>query len=186
MPRAVGSRQSGQTLNVGGALTIAGTASGGGTAVIENGATLTADGTLSLTAVQFASGAESLVLGSPTSVTSTLAGFGTGDTIDLVKLVANGESFANGTLTLLSGSKQVAQLTLAGSYTSNNFTLTSDGHGGTDIGFVAGAHAATAQDFGLPQDASGWLPQHVAAESGAWLAAPEQVNDLIILHHPMA
>jgi len=163
--------QSGQTLNVDGALTISGTASGGGTAVIESGATLMADGALSVTSVQFSGGTESLVLGSATSVTSTLSGFGIGDTIDLVKLVANGERFADGTLTLLSGSTQVAQLALAGNYTSNNFTLTSDGHGGTDIGFVAGAHAAMAQDFGLPQDATDWLPQHVPAESGGLLDA---------------
>jgi hypothetical protein len=177
--------QSGQTLNVGGALTISGTASGGGTAAIDSGAKLTVDGALSVASVQFTGGTESLVLGSPTSVTSTLSGFGTGDTIDLVKLVANGEHFAHGTLTLLSGSMQVAQLTLAGNYTSNNFTLTSDGNGGTDIGFVAGAHAATAQDFGLSHHASGWLP-HVPAESGGWLTAPPHVDDWIPLHHPMA
>ena len=155
----------GSTLNVAGALTVTDNAGGPGTAVIEHGGVLTVDGKAGVGEVQFAGRAAALVVGSPTAVSSTLSGFGAGDTIDLVKLLANGESFANGTLSLTAGGSVVATLALAGNYTSNDFTLTSDGNGGTTIGFTGGAPP---HDFGW-QDAAatpafaeaGWAGAHM-------------------------
>jgi hypothetical protein len=129
-------------LDAAGSLTFAGNVTGSGSVTIDSGATVTAGGNLHVASLVFgAGGAEQLILDAPTAVTSTLSGFGTGDTIDLVNLIANGVSFANGTLSLLEGTSVVASLTLAGNYTSNNFTLASDNNGGTTIAYVAGAGA---------------------------------------------
>ncbi len=90
-------------LEVGGTLTFISTAEGTGHVRIDRGATVTAGGALSVSEVVFGPGGGAhLVLDAPGSATSTLAGFGTADTIDLVKLAVNSDSFANGTLTLQS------------------------------------------------------------------------------------
>ena len=168
----------------GGTLAVHADIIGAGNATIDAGATLDAFGTLAVASVVFAGASASLALDKPTDATSTLSGFGAGDTIDLVRLLANGESFENGTLSLTEGGSVVATLALAGNYTSNDFTLTSDGNGGTTIGFVGGP---TPHDFGW-QDAgatrafaeAGWAgghmpvtedwvtPLHVPAHFAGW------------------
>jgi hypothetical protein len=59
-----------------------------------------------------------------------------GDTIDLQNLQADELNFANGTLTLQDGGVTVDTLLFSGDYSSTNFTLTSDGSGGTLLSFV--------------------------------------------------
>jgi hypothetical protein len=76
--------------------------------------------------------------------------------------MANGVSFANGTLSLLENNSVVASLTLAGNYTSANFTLTSDGHGGTDIGYAT-------QGAGVAPPEAGWADRGISHELG-WAA----------------
>jgi hypothetical protein len=150
----------GTKLSTAGTLTFNGTVDGNRSVTLDSGSTVTADGALGVASVVFgAGGAEVLALGEPTAVTSTLSGFAAGDTIDLVKLLANGVSFSNGTLSLLENKSVVASLTLAGNYTSANFTLTSDGHGGTDIGYVA--QAAGPASTGVSHEL-GWAVGHFA------------------------
>jgi hypothetical protein len=168
----------------GGTLTVHADVTGAGNATINAGATLDVFGTLAVAGVDFAGAGATLALDKPTDATSTLSGFGAGDTIDLVRLLANQESYSNGTLSLLEGSSVVATLAFAGNYNSNDFTLTSDGNGGTTIGFTSGA---APHDFGW-QDAAaaptfaeaGWAgghipltedwtpPLHVPAHSAGW------------------
>ena len=72
---------------------------------------------------------------------STIGGFAAGDAIDLGGFVySSGEVLAfaengahtQGLLTVADGA-QVAKLTLLGNYTSSDFTLSNDGHGGTFV-----------------------------------------------------
>ena len=125
----------------GGTLALAGNVAGSGTIWLQSGGTLDAQGALGGVSVVFADNA-TLVLGAPNSVTSTLSGFGRGDLIDLQHLKADSLSFGAGTLTLMQGSTIVDRIYLAGSYGTANFALTDDGHGGSDIGFVASEAAA--------------------------------------------
>jgi hypothetical protein len=107
------------------------------------------------TSVSFgAAGDAGLVLDSGSTVTGTISGFAATDRVDLINLVANGASFANGTLSVLENSTTVTTLFLTGDYTSASFSLSSDDHGGTDIHFVAAAAAPV-----LPRSdpaAGGW------------------------------
>jgi fibronectin-binding autotransporter adhesin len=124
----------------GGTLTLHGGTSGTGTVAIASGATLVADGALSVTNLDFTGAGATLVLMTPTDVTSSLSGFGTGDVVDLEKLVATTLTYAGGTLTLLNGTQIVDTLSLTGSYTATDFTLQSDGSQGTDL-LYAGTQA---------------------------------------------
>jgi hypothetical protein len=85
-----------------------------------------------------------LHLDSGAHIVGTISGFHLGDAIDLGGLAFNASSStlswtqrtsganASGTLTVKEG-KSSMTLTLVGSYTSGNFSVTSDGHGGTLI-----------------------------------------------------
>jgi hypothetical protein len=85
--------------------------------------------------VHFA-GNGALDLGAPGVFAGLIAGFGAHDLIDLLHAPATGVSFANGVLKVQNGAATVASLHLAGSYTSANFRLTTDNHGGTLIHYV--------------------------------------------------
>jgi Bacterial Ig-like domain len=74
-----------------------------------------------------------VTLATPTTLTRTIAGFAYGDTIDLIGTAATRATYSDGELTALKGGKTVAVLNLMGSYTTSDFILGSDGHGGTDI-----------------------------------------------------
>ncbi len=82
-----------------------------------------------------------MLLRAPLAVTSTIAGFRTGDIIDLAKLDATALDFAGGTLTLSNGTTSLDELTFRGAYTAADFALSADGHGGTDVAFAAVAPA---------------------------------------------
>jgi hypothetical protein len=167
----------GALVALGGTLTLHASVSGSGTATIAAGATLLANGTLGVARVDFASGGDTLVLGKPADVTSTLSGFGTGDVVDLEKLIATTLTYAGGTLTLLDGAQVVDTVSLAGHYKAADFTLQSDGNKGTDI-LYAGPPATEfgavgVQDLGLagllPDE--GLIPYAHAGEAAvpAWL-----------------
>ncbi len=68
-----------------------------------------------------------------TASTGTISGFAKGDVIDLINTAATSVTYSSGKLTVLNGSTTVTVLNLAGSYTTSEFDLSSDGHSGTDI-----------------------------------------------------
>jgi len=147
----------GTTLTAHGTLDIAGALGGAGTLELTRNVTVIATGTLNVAAIDFGMyeiGQKTLVLDKPAEVTSTISAFHSSDTIDLVGLLANGVSFANGTLTLLENNTAVGSLALAGDYSSANFTLTADLNGGTDLNFVPPKQ---------PEQSSGYGAWHVAA-----------------------
>ena len=105
----------------------------GGTAVISGSVA-------SGQTVNFAVPGGDLALANSSTFAAIISGFGAGDTIDLGGFVYSAgtetSSFAeaanntSGTLTVVDGGIQ-AQLTLAGSYVTSNFTLATDSAGGT-------------------------------------------------------
>jgi hypothetical protein len=110
--------------------TLNGSIEGAGTLTVGSGGTLSLDGAVSIATILFATGGqETLTLGTPTAVTSTFAGFGTGDQIDLIGLQATLLKYANGTLTLLNANHTVIDtLTFSGDYTKADFALQADGN----------------------------------------------------------
>lgn len=120
----------GETLTFAGSLNVAGTLSGG--------------------LATFASGHhETLAIGSHASVTTTLSGFATGDTIDIAK-IATSLTFIGGTLTLYEGQSAIETLALAGSYTQTEFHLAADAHGGTAITLGNPVSSADLSGFVFP------------------------------------
>lgn len=86
--------------------------------------------------VAFTGDGGTAVLARPLDFAGTVGGFGAGDTIDLVKSAADGLSFANGQLTVTNQGAAVADLHLFGSFTTADFALSPDTHGGTEITFA--------------------------------------------------
>ena len=122
----------------GGTLTVGGSITGTGTMHIQNGATLQLLGSaIPNQTIQFEAGANKLVLGDAAHVSSHMQDFATGDAIDLLNDPATKLSYAAGALTVSNGSTLVAKLEVKGSYTTANFKLASDGHGGSLISYVA-------------------------------------------------
>ncbi len=123
-----------------GTLTLATGLSGGasGTVNINSGAVLVADSSVSGNQITFG-GPASLILVDPKAFTGTIGSFGSGDVIDEKKVNATTLTYAGGTLTLEHGSTVLDTLTFSGSYTVADFSLSSDGHGGTDINFASDA-----------------------------------------------
>ena len=89
--------------------------------------------------VAFAASYGTLKLGAPSQFAGTITGFQLGDTVDLANVVATGLQFANGILTATNGGATVATLAFSGNLAGSNFRLTTDGQGGTDIGFTTPA-----------------------------------------------
>jgi hypothetical protein len=85
-------------------------------------------------------GARDLVLGMPGHVSAKLAGFGIGDTIDLVGLIGTSHSFAGRRLEV-EGTTRIVSLDMTGRFTTASFKLASDGHRGTDVTFVPAGSA---------------------------------------------
>ncbi len=132
-------------------------ASGGGTIELGGGGTIAVAGSvLPGIVMTFKDGANDLLtLGGVSSsqtaeFAGTIAGFGTGDTIDLPSVAfsnANIENFdtATGILTISNGATTLATLQMAGTYTTTSFLLHADGAGDTAIVtcFVAGTRIRT-------------------------------------------
>jgi autotransporter passenger strand-loop-strand repeat protein len=86
-------------------------------------------------ALQFLAGGGTLETQGTGTFGASISGFSAGDLIDAAAVaynVADTIAFTGGTLTVSDGSHSVA-FGLVGSYTSNQFQLISDGHGGTAI-----------------------------------------------------
>jgi hypothetical protein len=81
------------------------------------------------------------------SAFGTITGFGEGDTLHLTNIAATSGNFANGELALKVGPFLIGEdLTFAGSYTGDPFTVNIDPNGGTDITipcFLAGTRIRT-------------------------------------------
>jgi hypothetical protein len=120
----------------GGKLILGSVVSGDGLVRIDAGATLVVFKTLG-TDVRFGTGSgETLLAAHDASITGTLFGFSPGDFIDL-RVLADGLSYADGTLTLLDHGAAVDTLSLHGSYTAGDFALSHGPHGGAIISFAA-------------------------------------------------
>jgi hypothetical protein len=157
----------------GGTLTAEASVSGSGTLQIDAAAIFVEEGTLTVANVAFGSGGDAhLVVAVPIPTTPPqplFSGFGTGDVIDLENLQAATLSFANGTLTLQNGDTVVETLLFAGDYTSANFTLSSDQHGGTDINYVATGADAVLPDFAV--GATGGHSPHDVPFGDKWVGS---------------
>jgi hypothetical protein len=111
-----------------------GAVTGSGTIGIAAGATAVFDsGASASQKLNFLAGTGDLGIGAPASFLATIAGFTGSDTIDLLKTAATKLSYAGGVLTVLNGTATVAKLALSGTYTTTNFVLGSDNHGGALI-----------------------------------------------------
>ena len=84
-------------------------------------------------ATEFLAGTGRLELGTPLDFLGILTGFTGSDKIDLLDTAATGFNFANGVLAVTGSNTTVADLHFSGAYTSSNFSLTVDGHGGSLI-----------------------------------------------------
>jgi hypothetical protein len=116
----------------GGALSITDAVTGTGTLAIAASSTLLAGAAITGVSLDFAA-AGTLSLATPSSVTSTISGFQSGDVVDLQNLVATTLTYHGGTLILSNDQTVVDKLYFAGSYKADDFALKSDGANGTDI-----------------------------------------------------
>jgi hypothetical protein len=141
---------------------------GTGTLALDSGQELIAHGSVSVANIVFNTGtSETLYFLAPRDVTSDISGFGAGDTIDLHDQKVRSLSYANGTLTLLGAHGVTLEtLSLTGDYTTADFTMATDHHGGTDIGFAANADT---------------VPQTTLPPDHAWQANPMDL--LATAHH---
>jgi hypothetical protein len=127
----------GEILAKGGTLAVIGPITGTGTLAIASGAELALAGTVAGTQnILFGAGANELGLDDPYQMAGHILNFATGDTIDLIGVAATQLSYAAGALTITDGSDLVGKLQVRGIYTTANFKLGSDGHGGSLIRFV--------------------------------------------------
>ena len=83
--------------------------------------------------VDFAADIGKLDLSNPLDFLGSITDFGSHDKIDLLKTPETGYNYFDGVLTVMDGNATVASLQFAGNYTTANFTLVSDQHGGTLI-----------------------------------------------------
>ncbi len=151
-----------------GTLNIVTPITGTGTLALDSGQKLIAHGAVSVANILFNAGtSETLYFLAPKDVTSDISGFAVGDTIDLYDQKVRSLSYANGTLTLVGAHNTVLEtLSLTGDYTTADFTMATDHHGGTDIGFAANADT---------------VPQTTLPPDHAWQANPMDL--LATAHH---
>ena len=122
----------------GGTLAVAGSITGTGSIGIQSGATLQlSSAAVATQTIQFDNGPNTLALANPAQLAAHIIDFGTGDAIDLLAKAATKLSYASGALTVSNGSTLVAKLAIQGSYTTANFKLGSDTHGGSLISYTS-------------------------------------------------
>ena len=99
-----------------------------------------------------------------TAVTAAVInGFAANDTIDLAGFVAVSRTFASNTLVLTNAGNAHVTLQIEGSLTTSNFTLGSDGSGGTDIIFE---RAVAALAYGQTIDEAGIVATSETVSAG--------------------
>lgn len=133
--------------------TLHGSITGTGAIALGSGSNLTLNGAVSIAKVDLATG-DTLHLGTPGQFTSTIAGFGSGDTVDVSGILAASLTYNAGTLTLLdAGGSVLDTLSFAGKYSQADFGLASDTNGGTDIIFAGKEDAVS----GVPHAAGSFF-----------------------------
>ena len=114
---------------------LTGSLTNGGTIGIDSGATLMLSvGASGAGDIAFAGSGDILQIGSagaPAALANPITGFAPGDTIDMAGLVADGDTYSGGVLTLTNQGNAVSKLTLATTVPDPVFTLGTDGSGGT-------------------------------------------------------
>jgi hypothetical protein len=113
-----------------------------GKGTLEVGATGTLslqNGALAGQTLDFLAATGLVELDHPLSFFGQIVGFHAGDIIDLTKptgFAETGYSYSGGVLTIMDGSATVASLHFQGNYTTSDFSLGADGHGGLYLTFV--------------------------------------------------
>ena len=167
----------------GGIINIAGAVCGTGSATIASGGILHFSSTVAATqTVTFEDATGALAVADTADFQATIDHFGAGNTIDLTGISftagehavwtqGTGANAGGGTLTIYDADGNAeASLNLHGTYTTNNFTLASDGAGtpGTDIQFTTASPAApTVTIQALTPNGLDLSHQDVLAEMGA-------------------
>ncbi len=125
-----------------GTLVVSGSVTGTGSMAISSGATLQLDNAVvSTQSITFGNNSNGLVLENPSTMTGHILDFATGDTIDLLSKAATKLAYASNVLTISNGTTLVGKLNIIGKYTTANFKLATDGHGGSLISHVASGSA---------------------------------------------
>ena len=125
-----------------GTLTVSGSITGTGALHIQSAAAIQLNGTTAATqTITFEQGANKLLLDDASGTAAHIADFATGDAIDLLGDAATKLSYASNTLTISNGTTLVAKLHVQGNYTTANFKLASDGHGGSLISYASPANS---------------------------------------------
>ena len=109
--------------------------SGTGAFKLGGGASLALHGAGAGQTIGFTAGGGTLALSKPITFAGIINGFTAGDSIDLVNTPETSWGFAGGILQVSSGRTKVAGLHFGGHYTTANFAVGGDGHGGTLITF---------------------------------------------------
>ena len=111
-----------------------GSMTGTGMLFIKPKTTLDVTGSVDGPTLNFMAGSnETLKLEKTATLSSVIAGFGKGDTIDLVGVHETAASFAAGVLTVKNGNAGSVALSFTGNYALKNFVFASDYHGGTNV-----------------------------------------------------
>jgi hypothetical protein len=126
----------GSILASGGNLLVYGDIHGTGTLLIDANSQMTLQAAVGSGQMLAFGHNSTAVLNDARAFAGTITGFGSDDLIELANTQATGASWANGVLTISTAFGPLL-LNLAGNYTSNFFTVRSDGLGGT---FVAGGN----------------------------------------------
>jgi hypothetical protein len=131
-------------------LVISGALTGTGV-IIDDPSTIVLNGSVSSgQTISFDGPGGVIELGDATQFNGTIASFGAGDTLTIDAFTISAQNYAAGQLILNgtnAGTAETLTIHLAGSFTTSEFTFSSNGAGGTDIipCFLAGTHIATPQ-----------------------------------------
>ena len=131
-----------------GTLALTGALSGVGGVTVDTGAALRlALGAASGETIGMAAGGATLVLDDLADTKATIAGFVTGDTIEVNGVSADDKSYSAGVLTLTAAGNDVGSLEISGNFFTSNFTLAPTGSGVviTVACFAGGTRIATSR-----------------------------------------